>query len=108
MAPEFSIENCSINVEYLDHKTGEITAGEYLLLTVEIRKNARQIRAGSLLFVNNYVLGLIWRNDSTIFLPDSHNKDENGILSSSSAAILLKFDTLHLFQNYIISVYYNS
>ena len=31
---EFSIENCTINVEFLENKTGEITAGVYLLFIV--------------------------------------------------------------------------
>ena len=51
---------------------------------------------------------MIWRNDSSIFLFDSHNKDENGNLSSSSTAVLLKLDTLRLLQSYIIYIYYNS
>ena len=36
---EFSVENCSINVEFLENKTGEITAGAYLLSVVEIRNS---------------------------------------------------------------------
>ena len=55
----------------------------------------QQIGTGALLFVYNYVLGLIWGNDSTINLFDSHSKYENGKLSSSGTAVLLKFDTLH-------------
>ena len=33
--------------------------------------------------------------DSTIYLYDSHSKDENGNLLHSSTAAVLKFDTLH-------------
>ena len=51
---EFSVENCSINVEFLENKTGEITAGAYLLSVVEIRNSVRQIGAGALLFVNKF------------------------------------------------------
>ena len=36
---------------------------------------------GVLLIVNNYILGLIWGNDS-IYLFDSHSKDENDNVSS--------------------------
>ena len=104
---EFSIKNCSINVEFLENKTGEITAGAYLLSTVEIRNSIQQIGTGALLFVNNYVLGLSWGNDSTIYLFDSHSKDEHGNLSSSGTAVLLKFDILHSLQSYIKSVYYS-
>ena len=77
---EFSIKNCSINVKFLKNKTGKITARTYLLSTVEIRNSARQIGAGALLFVSNYVLGLIWGNDSTVYLFDFHSKDEHGNL----------------------------
>ena len=104
---EFSIKNCSINVEFLENKTGEITAGVYLLSIVENRNSVRQIGTGALLFVNNYVLGLILGNDSTIYLSDSHSKDGHGNLSSSGTAVLLKFDTLHSLQSYIKSVYYS-
>ena len=55
----------------------------------------QQIGAGALLIVKNYILGLIWGN-SSIYLFDSHIKDENGHLSSSGTALLLKFDTLYL------------
>ena len=104
---EFSIKNCSINVKFLENKTWKITAGTYLLSTVEIRNSARQIGAGALLFVSNYVLGLIWGNDSTVYLFDFHSKDEHGNLWSSGTAVLLKFDTLHSLQSYIKSVYYS-
>ena len=67
----------------------------------------QQIGTGALLIVNNYILGLIWRNDS-IYLFDSHRKDDNGNLSSSAAAILLKLDTLCPLENYVRSVYYNT
>lgn len=55
-----------------------------------------------------YVLTLICENFSKIYLFDSHNKDENGGLSSSGTAVLLKFETLYSLQSYTISVYYNS
>ena len=85
---ELMIENCLINVELLENKTGEITAGAYLLSIAEIVNSARQIGTGALLIVNNYVLGIILGTDS-IYLFDSHSKDEYGNLSSSGAAVLL-------------------
>ena len=33
---------------------------------------------------------------------------KNGCLSSSGTAVLLKFDTSHLLENYVQSVYYNA
>ena len=86
---------------------GEITAGAYLLSIAEIVNSARQIGTGALLIVNNYILGLIWGNDS-IYLFDSHSKDEYGNLSSSDTAVLLKFDSLNPLESYIRLVYYNT
>ena len=42
---------------------------------------AHQIGAGDVFIVNNYILGLIWGDDS-IYLFDSHSKNENGNLRS--------------------------
>ena len=61
----------------------------------------QQFGAGSLLIVNNYILGLIWGNDS-IYLFDYHGKDEN---SNLSIAIC---NTLYSLENYVRSVYYNT
>ena len=108
LSQEFSIENCSINVKFLQNKIGKTTVGAYLLSIIEIRNSVWQIGLGTLFFVNNYVSGLIWGNDSTGYLFDSHRKDENGNLPSSGTAAFLKFDTLHSLQSYIIPVYYNT
>ena len=78
LSQEFSIENCSINVKFLQNKIGKTTVGAYLLPIIDIRNSVWQIGPGTLLFVNNYVSGLIWGNDSTGYLFDSHSKDENG------------------------------
>ena len=50
---------------------------------------------------------MIWGNDST-YIFDSNSKDENGNLSSSGTAVLLKFDSLYSLENYIQSVWYNA
>ena len=63
---------------------------------------------GALRIVRNYILGLIWGHDSTIYLFDLYSKCENGNLSSFSRAALLKFDILHSLEIYIKSVYYNT
>ena len=89
-------------MELLENKTGEITAGAYLLSIAEILYSIQQAGTGALLIVNNYVLSLIWRNNSTIYLFDSHSKDENENLSSSATAVLLKFDAL-----YSLEIIYN-
>ena len=49
----------------------------YLLQKLE---SVLQIGAGALLIVSKYILGLIWGNDSMIYLFDSNSKDENGNL----------------------------
>ena len=106
---QFKINNdkCQINVELQENKTGEITAATYLLSIAEIKNSARQIGTGSLLTVNNYILGLIWGTDCT-HLFDFLTKDEYGNLSSSGTAVLLKFDSLNLLENFIRLVYYNT
>ena len=38
---EFQLENYSMNVEFLENKTGEITAGAYLLSITEIVNSAQ-------------------------------------------------------------------
>ena len=52
-------KNCPINIELLENKTGEITAGAYLLSIAEIVSSAQQIGTGPLLIVNNYILDVI-------------------------------------------------
>ena len=75
-----------LGVEDLPHK--------FMMLSItEIVNKAQQIGTGALLIVNNYILGLIWGTHS-IYLLDSHSKDEYGNLSSSGTAVLLKFNPL--------------
>ena len=105
---EFLIENSSINMGFLENKTGEITAGANLLSFAEIVYSVQQIGSGALLITNNCTLGLIWENDSNVYLFDSHSKNKNGNLLSSGTAVLLQFDTLYSLENYIQSVYYNA
>ena len=68
---EFFIETLSINVEFLNIRIGEITAGAYLLSITEIVSDCQQIDTGPLLIINNYILGLLWGNQC-FFLFDSH------------------------------------
>ena len=94
-------------MQFPENKTGEITAGAYLLSFAEIVNCVQHTGTGALLIVNNYILGLISGNDS-MYLFDFHSKDENDNLSSSGTALLLKFDSLYSLENYIRSVYYNA
>ena len=70
--------------------------------------SVQHIETGALLIISNYLLGVIWGNDLTIYLFDSHIKDENGNLSSSGTVVFLNFDTLHSLENYVKSLYYNT
>ena len=104
---EIFLEGLAVNVQFLEIKMGEITTGVYLLSIVDIIYNVQQIGTGALLIVNDYILDLIWGNYS-IYLFDSHSKNENGNVSSSGTAVLIKFDRLLSLENYIRSVYYNA
>ena len=60
---EFLIENCFINVEFLENKTGEVTAGLYLLSIAEIKDSFVRIGGLAAVIINNDILGLIWGID---------------------------------------------
>ena len=85
----------------------ETAAEAYLLSISEIVNNVQRIGTGALLIVTNYVLGLIWGNDS-IYVFDLHSKDEIDNESSCVRAVCLKFDILHSLENYVRSVYDNA
>ena len=59
---EIFTENSSINVKFLNNKTGEVTAGAYVVSVTEIVGSCQQIGTGALLIINNYILGLLWGN----------------------------------------------
>ena len=104
---EFFIENLSINVEFLNIRIGEITAGAYLVSISEIVSDCQQIGTGALLIISNYILGLLWGNQCFVLF-DSHSKDEIERMSVTGTAVLLKFDSLQSLENYIKSVYYSN
>ena len=60
---EFLIENCFINVEFLKNKTGEVTAGLYLLSIAEIKDSFGRIGSLAAVIINSDILGLIWGID---------------------------------------------
>ena len=86
---KFLVERSSINVTFLEYETGKVTVWPHLMSVSNIANGIQQTRAVDLLILNNYILGVIWENDS-IYLFDSHSKDENGSLSSSGTEIFSK------------------
>ena len=107
MPQEFSLEDSAINVELLNNRTGEITAGVYLVSVTETVSDCQQVGTGALLIINNYILGLLWGNQC-FFLFDSHSKYEIGRMSVTGTAVLLIFVSLQSLENYIKSVYYSN
>lgn len=84
---------------FVENNTGEITAVAYLLFIAEIVNSVWQIETGALLIVYNYVPNLILGNGSSIYLFDSHIKDENYGSPSSGTAVLVKFSLLYSLEN---------
>ena len=58
---QICIENSLINVEFLNNRIGETNTGAYLVSITEIVSDCQQISTGSLLAINNYILGLLWK-----------------------------------------------
>ena len=77
--------------QFLEKKTGEIVAREYLL---SIANNVQKIGIGALLIVKNYILSSIWGNHSA-YVIHLHSKNENGNVSSFGRKICPKFDASH-------------
>ena len=96
-----------INVEFLNKRTGEITTGVYFVPIAEIVTDSQQIGTGSLLIIKNYILGLLWVHECFLLF-DSHSQDEIRRMSATGTAVLLKFDSLQLFENYKKPVYYSN
>ena len=103
MPLEFLIDNRLINAEFLGKRTGEATAGAYLLTVTEIIISCQQVESGTLLIFNNCVLGLLWKKQC-FYLYDSYRKGEN--ITVAGMTVLLKFESLSLLENYIRSVCY--
>ena len=61
-----TIKNSFLTKEYLENKTAEFAVKEYLTTISEII-SASQFRVnGAILFVNGFILGIIWNNNSLI------------------------------------------
>ena len=65
------------------------------------------IRSGALLIISGYISGRLWGKDC-VYLFDSHSKDDEGNISESGSAILMKFETLDDLEDYIKLIYYSS
>ena len=79
------IDNYSVKGDFLENNRGKMTAGAYLMSITKYVNSVQQIGTGALLVVDDHILALIWGTDS-IYLFDSHSKDENNNLSSSGTA----------------------
>ena len=100
---EFFIEKFSINVEFLNNRTVEITAEAYLASIIEIVTDCQKIGTGALLIIHDCILGSLWGNQY-FFLFDSHSKNEIERMSDTATAVFLKFGSLQSLENYIKSV----
>ena len=59
----FFIENSSMNVESLNNRGVEITAGSYLVsVTGTVSDCPQPLSTEALLIINNYLLDLLWGN----------------------------------------------
>ena len=73
----------------------------------EIVVDCLQIGAGALVIINNYIFGLLWGN-KCFFLFGSYSKDQIARMSATGTTVLVKFDLLKSWKNYIKSAYYSN
>ena len=57
------IEDVSMNLNYLENKTGEIVFNAYLISLSEIDSSCSSKGNGALLFINGYTLAILWGSD---------------------------------------------
>ena len=103
----FFIKISAMNLEFLNNRTGQITAEAYLMSITEILTDWQQIDTGALLIIYNYILGFLCRNQC-FFIFEFHRKHKIARISATGTAALLKFDSLQPLENYIKSVYYSN
>ena len=70
---EFFLENSAINIEFLDNRTAEITAGKCLVSITEIVSDCQLIDTEALLILKKHILRLLWGNQC-FYLFNSHGK----------------------------------
>ena len=94
------IEDVSLNLDYLESKTGEIVFNAYLISISEIVSSCSSKGNGALLFISGYTLAILWGRDC-FFIFDSHGRDSSGRKVVNGTAVLLKFLSLHNLDDYI-------
>ena len=103
---EINIYGQVARIELLENKIGELTLNTYLISLTEIVSCNYNTGNGALLFVDGYVLGIIWEKQC-FYLFDSHSKDRHGNICQNGTAVLLKFASLNNLERYIKLIYYN-
>ena len=83
----------------------KITAWEYFVSITEVISSCQQVGNGAFFIVSNYVFRLLLGNQC-VYVFDLHGKDKNGSISAGSTAVLLKFESLSLLKNCLISEHY--
>ena len=99
------IEDVSLNLDYLESKTGEIVFNAYLISISEIVSSCTSKGNGALLFISGYTLAILWGRDC-FFIFDSHSRDSSGRKVVNGTAVLLKFLSLHHLDDYIKRTYF--
>ena len=94
----FCIENSSINVEFINNRTEEITAGAYLLSRELSRSSVDYKQLHFRFTLGKPVFFSVWLN----------SKDGIGRMSVTCTTVFLKFDSLQALENYMKSVYYSN
>ena len=61
---------------------------------------SKAIGDGVLLIIINSIFAIMWEKQC-FYVFDSQSRDENGIVSASGTAVLLKFDILRSLRNYM-------
>ena len=73
----------------------------------EIIESCLKLGSAALLMISGYIFGTIW-GKGCVYLLDSHSKDYEGNISQNGCAILMKFENLDNFQDYIKLINYSS
>ena len=101
------IEDVSLNLDYLENKTGKIVFNAYLISISEITSSSTSKGNGALLFIHYWihVSHTFWGRDC-FFIFESHSRDSSGRKVVNETAVLLKFLTLHHMDDYIKRTYF--
>ena len=95
----------SLNLDYLENKTGVIVFNVYLISMSEIVSSCTSKENSALLFISGYILAILWGGDC-FFIFDSHRRNSSGTKVVNETATLLKFLSLHHMDDYIKRTYF--